>query len=332
MQVVSKNEQPSSPSSTLSSPPITPKSSKDLMQIISKLLQQGQESAQHIRSFLIERLGLKVEDHQANIDHHSLVVLNSFKDALNILKSFDFDQEYVIRKRKIDQTNNIKSFDHCKAEDTCRRTITKDRRGCYKRRRTEQTWSMEATDLEDDGHAWRKYGQKDILNTNFPRNYYRCTHKHDQNCKATKQIQQISENPTKYNIIYIGVHTCNNLQKTSSIIIDPSEKISSFYLCFDSKNYPTVNIPTSINKEVPISTSMPHDLHHLSGTHSNMQCSSSSENLQASSDITSSTPISDQGDSLDYRLHDDDDELANFMTTMDHNDFYLDEIVKYPIN
>lgn len=36
-------------------------------------------------------------------------------------------------------------------------------------RRTEQTWEKESEAPIDDGHQWRKYGQKEILSAKFPR-------------------------------------------------------------------------------------------------------------------------------------------------------------------
>ncbi|KAM7511907.1 hypothetical protein LguiB_010782 [Lonicera macranthoides] len=60
----------------------------------------------------------------------------------------------------------------------------------------------------DDGHSWRKYGQKDILGANFPRAYYRCAHRHTQGCLATKQVQKSNEDPSIIEISYKGRHTC----------------------------------------------------------------------------------------------------------------------------
>ncbi|GAB4861621.1 hypothetical protein Ancab_036871 [Ancistrocladus abbreviatus] len=59
-----------------------------------------------------------------------------------------------------------------------------------------------------DGYSWRKYGQKDILGANFPRGYYRCTHRHTQGCLATKQVQKSDDDPTMVHVIYRGHHTC----------------------------------------------------------------------------------------------------------------------------
>ncbi|KZV30060.1 WRKY transcription factor [Dorcoceras hygrometricum] len=58
-------------------------------------------------------------------------------------------------------------------------------------RKTSDMLIEETTSLVEDGHAWRKYGQKMVLNAKHPRNYYRCTHKFDQGCQATKQVERM---------------------------------------------------------------------------------------------------------------------------------------------
>uniref|UniRef100_A0ACD5XR71 Uncharacterized protein n=1 Tax=Avena sativa TaxID=4498 RepID=A0ACD5XR71_AVESA len=61
---------------------------------------------------------------------------------------------------------------------------------------------------EDDGYSWRKYGQKDILGSQHPRGYYRCTYQKSQGCAARKQVQRADEDPSLYDVIYNGEHTC----------------------------------------------------------------------------------------------------------------------------
>ncbi|KAG8047061.1 hypothetical protein GUJ93_ZPchr0008g12477 [Zizania palustris] len=60
----------------------------------------------------------------------------------------------------------------------------------------------------DDGHSWRKYGQKDILGAKHPRGYYRCTHRNSQGCTATKQVQRTDDDPSVFDVVYHGEHTC----------------------------------------------------------------------------------------------------------------------------
>ncbi|XP_076882713.1 putative WRKY transcription factor 41 [Bidens hawaiensis] len=61
----------------------------------------------------------------------------------------------------------------------------------------------------DDVYSWRKYGQKDILGSKFPRSYYRCTYRYVHHCMAKKQVQRTNEDPTVFEITYKGQHTCN---------------------------------------------------------------------------------------------------------------------------
>ncbi|XVF22404.1 hypothetical protein REPUB_Repub12eG0169500 [Reevesia pubescens] len=92
-----------------------------------------------------------------------------------------------------------------------------DKKDVFKKRKTSSGWTEQVrvcsgTSLEgplDDGYCWRKYGQKDILGSNFPRGYYRCTHRHSRGCLATKQVQRSDEDPTIFEVKYIGRHTCN---------------------------------------------------------------------------------------------------------------------------
>lgn len=53
-----------------------------------------------------------------------------------------------------------------------------------------------------DGYNWRKYGQKNMKDSNFPRSYYRCTYPH---CKKTKKEER-SPQGFVTEIIYKGVH------------------------------------------------------------------------------------------------------------------------------
>ncbi|KAK8692748.1 hypothetical protein V6N13_070355 [Hibiscus sabdariffa] len=72
----------------------------------------------------------------------------------------------------------------------------------------------------DDGFNWRKYGQKDILGSKYPRGYYRCIHRSVGGCLATKQVQRSDDDPTIFEITYIGTHTCTNV--TSNLMSLPA--------------------------------------------------------------------------------------------------------------
>ncbi|XP_008778512.2 probable WRKY transcription factor 35 [Phoenix dactylifera] len=71
----------------------------------------------------------------------------------------------------------------------------------------------------DDGYTWRKYGQKEILGSKFPRSYYRCTHKSYYGCEAKKQVQRLDDDPYTYEVKYCGTHSC---QTSTAPLLIPS--------------------------------------------------------------------------------------------------------------
>uniref|UniRef100_A0A0D9V779 WRKY domain-containing protein n=1 Tax=Leersia perrieri TaxID=77586 RepID=A0A0D9V779_9ORYZ len=71
----------------------------------------------------------------------------------------------------------------------------------------------------DDGFQWRKYGQKRINNTKFPRSYYRCSYHRERRCPAQKHVQRHSaaaaagdgdDVPPLYAVVYTHEHTCQD--------------------------------------------------------------------------------------------------------------------------
>ncbi|CAN6219954.1 unnamed protein product [Urochloa humidicola] len=77
------------------------------------------------------------------------------------------------------------------------------------------------TSTLDDGNSWRKYGQKHIQDSpNNPRSYYRCTHRPDQGCRATRQVQVSNDNPSEFLINYFGHHTCRDPSTLPLVIHD----------------------------------------------------------------------------------------------------------------
>ncbi|KAK1295671.1 putative WRKY transcription factor 20 [Acorus calamus] len=54
----------------------------------------------------------------------------------------------------------------------------------------------------EDGYNWRKYGQKLVKGSEFPRSYYKCTHP---NCQVKKQLER-SHNGQITDIVYKGRH------------------------------------------------------------------------------------------------------------------------------
>lgn len=49
------------------------------------------------------------------------------------------------------------------------------------------------------------------------RSYFRCTRKFDQDCRATKQVQRMEDDPQMFQTTYIGRHTCSDILKAPQI-------------------------------------------------------------------------------------------------------------------
>ncbi|XP_051143866.1 WRKY DNA-binding transcription factor 70-like [Andrographis paniculata] len=147
----------------------------------------------------------------------SVQILNSFNSVLSELNSCSDDAAHLAAV----DSGGSSSSSSSPAEDGKRKKLAvKDRRGCYKRRKSSESWVKESPTTED-GYAWRKYGQKIILNSKYPRCYYRCTHKYEEGgCKAIKQVQITEENPITYKTTYFNHHTCSSQIRVSSISDD----------------------------------------------------------------------------------------------------------------
>lgn len=99
----------------------------------------------------------------------------------------------------------------------------------------------------DDGYTWRKYGQKDILGSRYPRSYYRCTHKNYYGCEAKKKVQRLDEDPFTYEVTYCGNHSC--LTSTTPLLTLPAATVAS------TTNSPT---PTSAGSRLAPDLVMAH--------------------------------------------------------------------------
>ncbi|KAG7541396.1 WRKY domain superfamily [Arabidopsis thaliana x Arabidopsis arenosa] len=62
--------------------------------------------------------------------------------------------------------------------------------------------SMASGAPADDGYNWRKYGQKLVKGSEYPRSYYKCTHP---NCEVKKKVERSREGHI-IEIIYTGAH------------------------------------------------------------------------------------------------------------------------------
>ncbi|KAK9070009.1 hypothetical protein SSX86_010407 [Deinandra increscens subsp. villosa] len=193
---------------------------------------------QILTDWLQEMIGQpeKVESNLELFDDALAQIIGVFGNTVSVFKSssnfnnISFNQTHDMTSPNDCDDNMLKDTKYVKAM-----MPLKVRRGCYKRSKNTMIHTTVTFNLVNDGYAWRKYGQKEIINSEHPRQYYRCTHKYEQGCKATKQVQMIDDEPSKYMITYHRHHTCSNSQTPCHIILDsPSPKENSVLISFDT--------------------------------------------------------------------------------------------------
>ncbi|KAG1346834.1 WRKY transcription factor 28 [Cocos nucifera] len=84
--------------------------------------------------------------------------------------------------------------------------VNKPRKKGEKRQRAPRFAFMTRSEVDhlEDGYRWRKYGQKAVKNSPYPRSYYRCT---TQKCSVKKRVERSYQDPTVVITTYEGQHT-----------------------------------------------------------------------------------------------------------------------------
>lgn len=91
---------------------------------------------------------------------------------------------------------NTKSKQQLKAKKTICQKKQKEPRFAF--------MTKSEVDFLEDGYRWRKYGQKAVKNSPFPRNYYRCT---NATCSVKKRVERCFSDPTIVMTTYEGKHS-----------------------------------------------------------------------------------------------------------------------------
>ncbi|KAK8522856.1 hypothetical protein V6N13_115803 [Hibiscus sabdariffa] len=107
----------------------------------------------------------------------------------------------------------------------------------------------------EDGYRWRKYGQKAVKNSPFPRSYYRCT---NSKCTVKKRVERSSEDPTVVITTYEGQHCHHSVGYPRGGLINHEVAFARQFTPGISQFYHPHGV--ELHRGIPPSTTQPHQV------------------------------------------------------------------------
>ncbi|XP_068304507.1 probable WRKY transcription factor 7 [Pyrus communis] len=123
-------------------------------------------------------------------------------------------------KRKCSSVDNVSRL-RC-GSTTGRCHCSKTRKLKVKRVIRVPAISMKLADIPPDDYSWRKYGQKPIKGSPYPRGYYKCSS--ERGCLARKHVERAVDDPTMLIVTYEGDHnhSLSVTDPTATLILESS--------------------------------------------------------------------------------------------------------------
>ncbi|CAN0902866.1 Probable WRKY transcription factor 27 [Linum grandiflorum] len=174
-----------------------------------------------------------------------------------------------------------------------------------------------ADNLSNDVWAWRKYGQKPIKGSPYPRNYYRCSS--TKGCGARKQVERSTTDPNMFIISYAGDHTHPKPTHRNSLAGSTRTKFplkkEPGDVSSTSAPPPPLQTTTSINDEKPSAAcSSPVE----AGSSPTTPLSATTDHNMMTTRITSADDVADLQDQ--FESGDDDAHVEEFSYNLDDDE------------
>lgn len=186
----------------------------------------------------------------------------------------------------------------------------------------------------EDGYNWRKYGQKQVKGSEYPRSYYKCTH---QNCPVKKKVERSHEGHIT-EIIYKGAHNHPKPPPNRRSGIGSSNALSEMQLDMAEQNGSAVDVDPALtvmkksgasywrhdNFEVTSSAAMGPE---YGNNPSTLQAAGGAQ-LESGDQVDRSTTFSNDEDdergthgsvSIDYDGEEDESESKRRFVTLNHS-------------
>ncbi|KAK8537988.1 hypothetical protein V6N13_096217 [Hibiscus sabdariffa] len=129
----------------------------------------------------------------------------------------------------------------------------KPKRSSRRNQKNRVVQHVTADGLQSDVWAWRKYGQKPIKGSPYPRSYYRCSS--SKGCLARKQVERSCSDPGVFIITYTAEHSHGHPTRRNSLAGSTRNKSSTVAKTLANKNKlngagETVISPTTAKDEL----------------------------------------------------------------------------------
>ncbi|KAI3908826.1 hypothetical protein MKW98_029376 [Papaver atlanticum] len=131
-------------------------------------------------------------------------------------------------KRKNNDENQLSKGSE-DGTDLSKNKLNKQNKKVDKKQREPRFAFMTKSEVDhlEDGYRWRKYGQKAVKNSIYPRSYYRCT---TQKCTVKKRVERSFQDPAVVITTYEGQHNHQSpatLRGNAARLLAPSMLTSS---------------------------------------------------------------------------------------------------------